>query len=181
MRLLELLKEEAFEKKPVTLASGRHSNFYIDVKRTSLHPEGSVLIGQGLFDLIQKQFPTAKAAGGLTLGADPLATSLAYTSWLKDHPLRAFIVRKQAKSHGLGLWIEGAERLPAQTPVVVLEDVVTSGKSALEAIDKILPMNWQILGVAAVVDRQEGGREAIEARGFRLYSLFTKRDFGILE
>ncbi len=181
MSLLDLLKKEAFEKKEVTLSSGRKSNFYIDVKRTSLGPEGSVLIGQGLFKLIREKFPTAVAAGGLTLGADPLATAVAYTSWLERAPLRAFIVRKQAKSHGLGLWVEGADPLPEGSPVVVLEDVVTSGKSAIEAIEKLAPTKWKILGVAAVVDRQEGGREAIQALGYPLYSLYRKEDFGILE
>jgi len=181
MRLLELLKEEAFEKKEVTLSSGRKSNFYVDVKRVSLHPEGACLIGDSLFDLIQKQFSTAKAAGGLTLGADPIATSIAYSSWLKNKPMRAFIVRKQAKAHGLALWVEGAEKLPAGSPVVIVEDVVTTGKSALEAIEKVTPLDWNILGVVSVVDRQEGGQEALAAKGFRLYSLYQKKDFGIFE
>jgi orotate phosphoribosyltransferase len=100
MRLLEILKNEAFEKKRVTLASGRESHFYIDVKRTSLSAEGCVLIGQALFDLIRREFASAQAVGGLTLGADPLATAVAYTSWLQGRPLRAFIVRKQIKPHG---------------------------------------------------------------------------------
>lgn len=181
MRLLEILKERAFEKKPVTLASGRKSNFYIDVKRVSLDPEGAALIGEGLFTLIQKNYSEAKLAGGLTLGADPLGAALAVISFQKGCPIPAFIVRKQPKSHGLQLWVEGGEGFGPGTAVVVLEDVVTTGKSALEAIEKIEPLGWRVLGVAAVVDRQEGGAENLKERGYSLYSLFRKEDFGILE
>lgn len=180
MRLLEILKEKAFEKKEVTLASGRKSNFYIDVKRTSLTAEGSVLIGEGLLDVVQKNFPTAKAVGGLTLGADPLVTAVAYASWLKKTPLEAFIVRKEPKGHGMTKLIEGGHFLPPKTPVVILEDVVTTGGSGLEAVRKVREHGWEVLGIAAVVDRDEGGRENIEKEGLRLYSLFRKSDFGIL-
>lgn len=180
-RLLELLKEKAFEQKPVTLASGRSSNFYIDVKRVSLSAEGSFLIGQSLFALIQRHFPQAIAAGGLTLGADPLATAVAYASWQGKKELNAFIVRKETKSHGLKREIEGTDLTPLKSPVVVLEDVVTTGKSSLEAIEKCKSHGWQVVGVAAVVDREEGGRENIEALGIKLHSLFRKQDFGIRE
>jgi len=176
-RLLEILKEKAYEKKQVTLASGKTSDFYIDVKRVSLTAEGSVLIGKGLFEIIRKEFPTAIAAGGLTLGADPLTTAVSYTSQLEGHPLEAFIVRKEAKGHGLGKLIEGGHFLPKDAKVVILEDVVTSGGSSLEAAKKVRDFGWQVLGVAAVVDREEGGKEALAAQGLTLYSLFRKRDF----
>lgn len=181
MRLLELLKEKAFKKKQVTLSSGKTSNFYIDVKRVSLHPEGAYWIGQELFHLIQKHFPSAIAAGGLTLGADPLSTSVAYTSWVKGKPIYSFIVRKEAKSHGLTRLIEGADFIPLNAPVVILEDVVTTGKSSKEAIEKVRDFGWNVLGVCAVVDRQEGGEENIKKLGLPLYSLYQKKDFGILE
>jgi orotate phosphoribosyltransferase len=178
MSLLNLLKEKAFEKREVTLASGRKSNFYIDVKRASLEAEGAYLIGQGLFDLIQKNFPEADGVGGLTLGADPLATAVAYTSFLKKHPLPAFIVRKEAKSHGMTKMIEGGHFLKPNAKVVILEDVVTSGGSSLEAAKKVKAQGWTILGVAAVVDREEGGREALKAEDLHLVSLYKKSDFG---
>jgi orotate phosphoribosyltransferase len=180
-RLLELLREKAFEKKNVILASGRPSNFYVDVKRVSLLAEGSFYIGKGLFDLIRKNYSAAVGVGGLTLGADPLATAIAYTSFVEKHPLEAFIVRKEAKGHGMGKMIEGGHFLPKDAKVVIVEDVVTSGGSSIEAAKKVRDHGWQILGVAAVVDRQEGGREALQKEGLNLYSLFTKSDFGNLE
>ena len=178
MRLLNLLKEKAFEQKEVTLASGKKSNFYIDVKRVSLTAEGSVLIGEEFFDLIQKEFPEAIGVGGLTLGADPLSTSVAYTSFKKGKALDAFIVRKESKGHGTGKIIEGGHMIPQGSPVVVLEDVVTSGGSSLEAVRKVKEHGWKVLGIAAVVDRQEGGRERIEGEGMKLYSLYQRSDFG---
>ncbi|MDB5036650.1 MAG: orotate phosphoribosyltransferase [Bacteriovoracaceae bacterium] len=177
MKLLTLLREKAYEQKEVTLASGRKSNFYIDVKRVSLTAEGSVLIGKGLFEIIKKYFPEAKAVGGLTLGADPLVTAVAYTSQLEKLPINAFIVRKEAKGHGTGKLIEGGHELPPNSPIVILEDVVTTGGSGLEAARKVKDHGWKILGIAAVVDREEGGRENIEKEGFKLYSLFRKSDF----
>lgn len=180
MSLLDLLKTKAYEQKEVTLASGRKSNFYIDVKRVSLLAEGSVLIGEGLFHLIRKNFPDAKAIGGLTLGADPLATAVAYASHLAGSPLDAFIVRKEMKAHGTGKMIEGGHLLKKDAPVVILEDVVTSGGSSLEAYRKVKDHGWKVLGIAAVVDREEGGRAAIEKEGLRLYSLYRKADFGTL-
>jgi len=178
--LLKLLKEKAYEQKEVRLASGRLSNFYIDVKRVSLSAEGSVLIGKLLFALIRENFRGAIAVGGLTLGADPLSTAVAYTSFVEGHPLDAFIVRKEAKGHGMGKLIEGGHFLPLKAQVVIVEDVVTSGGSSLDAARKVKDHGWKVLGIAAVVDREEGGREAIEAAGFKLYSLFRKSEFANL-
>jgi orotate phosphoribosyltransferase len=179
-RLLDLLKEKAYEQKQVTLASGRSSNFYIDVKRVSLLAEGAYLIGHGLFSIIRSHYKEAIGVGGLTLGADPLVTAVAYTSYVEKHPLEAFIVRKEAKGHGMGKMIEGGHFLPQGSSVVVLEDVVTSGGSSLEAAKKVRDHGWKVCGVAAVVDREEGGREALQKEGLDLYSLFRKSDFGNL-
>ncbi|MBN8554490.1 MAG: orotate phosphoribosyltransferase [Deltaproteobacteria bacterium] len=179
-RLLEILKEKAYEQKQVTLASGRQSNFYIDVKRVSLLAEGSYLIGRGLFSLIRENYKEAVGVGGLTLGADPLATAVALTSFVEKHPLEAFIVRKEAKGHGTGKMIEGGHFLKPQAEVVIVEDVVTSGGSSIEASKKVREHGWTVLGVAAVVDREEGGREALQKEGLKLYSLFRKSDFGNL-
>jgi orotate phosphoribosyltransferase len=176
-RLLQILKEKAYEKKTVTLASGRVSDFYIDVKRVSLMAEGSLLIGQGLFEIVRTHFQEAKAIGGLTLGADPLATAASIASFEAGRPIDAFIVRKEAKGHGLGRLIEGGYGLAAGSPVVVVEDVVTTGSSSLEAARKVQDFGWKVLGIAAVVDREEGGRENIEKAGFTLYSLFRRSDF----
>lgn len=179
--LLKLLKERAVEIRPVTLASGRQSNFYIDVKRVSLMAEGAYWIGKELLSLIQNNHPQVKAAGGLTLGADPLGTAVALTSWTSPSPIQSFIVRKELKSHGLGNWVEGRDLLADGDPIVVLEDVVTSGSSSLESIEKLEASGLRVEGVCCVVDREEGGRERIESRGYRLSSLYLKRDFGIVE
>lgn len=180
-RLLELLQTKAFKKKQVKLASGKESHFYIDVKRVSLMAEGAYWIGQELFDLIQKQYPEAQAAGGLTLGADPLATAVALTSWERKKPLQSFIVRKELKAHGLGKLVEGLDLIEKHSKVVILEDVVTSGGSSLECAQKLKDVGLEVIGICSVVDRDEGAKERIESEGYRLSSLYLKKDFGIVE
>ncbi len=175
--LLALLKERAFQEKEVTLASGLKSNFYIDVKRVSLTADGSVLLGRCLYQALNTEFPEAVAVGGLTLGADPLVTAVSYTSYLEGRSVDAFIVRKEPKGHGMGRLIEGGDQLKPQSPVVILEDVVTTGGSGLDAARKAQAHGWKVLGILAVVDRSEGGREAVEAAGFALFSLFEKSHF----
>lgn len=176
-RLLELLKVKAFEQKEVTLASGKKSNFYIDVKRVSLLAEGAALIGECLFNLISQEYPGTTAVGGLTLGADPLATSVAITSWKKGKPMESFIVRKESKEHGLKKLIEGTEAIEFGANVVVLEDVVTSGSSSLDAAKKVQDQGWHVLGIAAVVDRCDGGEALLAEHGLKLKSLFKREDF----
>jgi orotate phosphoribosyltransferase len=175
-RLLSLLRELAFQEREVTLASGRKSNFYIDCKQVSLHPEGLFLIGQLGRELIDRACPQARAVGGLTLGADPLAAAISMASFLAGRPLLAFIVRKEPKGHGTEQWIEGMSNLRRGMPVVILEDVVTTGGSTLLAIERARAAELDVAHVLALVDREEGGREAIEARA-PLSSLFRRRDF----
>ena len=176
-RLLDLLRTLSFERRKVTLASGKESDFYIDCKRTALTAEGHVLVGRLLFDRIRRLRPLPRAAGGLTLGADPLASAVAYTSFLAGEPLDSFIVRKEPKGHGTGQWIEGRKTIPDGSRVAVLEDVVTSGGSALKAIERCRAEKLEVVGCFALVDRMEGGREAIEAQGIPLDSIFTRGDF----
>jgi orotate phosphoribosyltransferase len=176
-RLLELLTQRSFERRKVVLSSGRESDFYIDCKRTALTAEGHVLIGRLLYREVRAKSPEAKGVGGLTLGADPLASAVSLTSWLEGHPLQAFIVRKEPKGHGTGQWIEGLSALGPGAPVAILEDVVTSGASTLKAIERAEQEGLKVSGAFALVDRLEGGREAIEAKGQRLTTLFTRKDF----
>lgn len=180
-RLLELMTERAFQHREVTLASGRKSRFYIDSKEVSLDAEGHLLIGRMLFEEAARYADEAGVTivgiGGLTLGADPLASAVAMTSALRGRPLPAFIVRKEPKGHGTGRWLEGASRFPAGGEVVVLEDVVTTGGSALRAVERVREAGFTARTVLALVDRLEGGREAVEADGVSLVSLFTRRDF----
>jgi orotate phosphoribosyltransferase len=175
-RLLQLLTELAYEQREVTLASGLKSNFYIDTKQVTLTAEGHFLIGQLFRHEIERVAPTAEAIGGMTMGADPLASATALTSYLAGKPLAAFYVRKQPKRHGTGQWLEGTKSLRPGMPVVVIEDVVTTGGSTLEALERVREAELDVLHVIAVVDRQEGGREAIEERA-PFSSLYTKGDF----
>ena len=176
-RLLDLLRALSFERRKVVLASGKESDFYVDCKRTALTAEGHVLIGRLLFDRVRRAKPLVRGVGGLTLGADPIASAISLTSFLEGEPVDAFIVRKEPKGHGTGQWIEGRKTIPDGSRVAVIEDVVTTGGSALKAIERCRAENLQVVACYALVDRMEGGREAIEASGVAIESLFTRKDF----
>lgn len=176
-RLLWLLTARSYQKKKVVLSSGRESDFYIDCKKTVLTAEGHWLVGRQLFALIREKAPSAAGVGGLTLGADPLASSVSLVSHLALHPLAAFLVRKEPKGHGSGQWIEGLEGLPRGAPVAIVEDVVTTGASTLKAIERARAEGLNPVGAFALVDRGEGGKEAIEASGVPVHSLFARGDF----
>lgn len=175
-RLLHLLRTHSFERRHVVLASGRESNFYIDCKRTTLMAEGHWLVGRLLLDRILRLSEPVAAVGGLTLGADPIASAVSMASWMAARPLQAFLVRKEAKGHGTRRFIEGPPLQPG-TRVAIVEDVVTTGGSGLKACERAEEAGLVVAGVFALVDRLEGGREAFEARGYRLETLFTRRDF----
>jgi orotate phosphoribosyltransferase len=176
-RLLELLRALSFERRKVVLASGRESDFYVDCKRTTLTAEGHVLVGRLLFDKVRRIQPLVRGVGGLTLGADPIASAIALTSFLEGEPVDAFVVRKEPKGHGTGQWIEGRKTIPDGSRVVVIEDVVTTGGSALKAIERCRAEKLEPVRCLALVDRMEGGREAIEATGVPLEALYTRADF----
>ena len=174
-RLLELLRRDAFQEREVVLSSGRTSNFYIDCKQVSLDAEGACLIGE-LFDcMIDEVAPEAVAVGGLTLGADPLATATSLMSFQRGRPRAAFIVRKEPKGHGTNQWLEATKLAPGAR-VVVLEDVVTTGASTLKAIERVRLAGFEVVHALGLVDRLEGGREAV-TREAPLTTLFTRRDF----
>jgi len=174
-RLLALLRARAFQEREVVLSSGRTSNFYIDCKQVSLDAEGATLIGELFHAAIDELAPQAVAVGGLTLGADPLATATSMASFLAGRPRAAFIVRKEPKGHGTNQWVEST-RLPAGADVVVVEDVVTTGGSMLKAIERARLAGLHVVHALGLVDRLEGGRDAI-VREVPLTSLFTRRDF----
>jgi orotate phosphoribosyltransferase len=175
-RLLELLKRLAYEEREVTLASGQKSNFYIDCKQAVLSAEGHFLVGWLIGRAIGERAPEVEAVGGLTMGADPLASAVATVSYLGQRPLAAFYVRKEPKGHGTGQWIEGAKALRPGMPVAILEDVVTTGASALKAIARAREFGLKVALTVGIVDREEGGREALE-REAPLVTLYRKRDF----
>ena len=174
-RLIELIIEKAFKysEEPVfKLVSGRMSNYYFNCKTVTLHPEGMYLIGNLIFDLIEDM--DIQGVGGLTLGADPIAYAAAYTSFLKKKPIEAFVVRKTAKSHGTMQWIEG--NVNKGDRVVIVDDVITTGKSTVEAINRAKEEGLHIAKVISLIDRQEGGREAVEASGYKLDSIITREE-----
>jgi orotate phosphoribosyltransferase len=174
-RLLELLRQNAFQEREVVLSSGRTSNFYIDCKQVSLDAEGATLIGELFHAMIDEVAPHAVAVGGLTLGADPLATSTSVISFLRGRPRAAFLVRKEPKGHGTNQWLEST-RLPAGADVVIVEDVVTTGAATLKAIERARMAGLHVVHAIGLVDRLEGGREAV-TRETPLTTLFTRRDF----
>lgn len=168
-RLLDLLATRSARRGSFTLASGRQSDLYIDCRPTTMHPEGLAAIGPLGLHAIGERGWHPDAIGGLTLGADPVSYAIAYASQLAGMPLRAFTVRKEAKTHGTGKLIEGAYQ--AGDRVVVVEDVITTGGSALKAVEAVRAAGGTVVGVLAVVDREEGGRQAIEAAGLEVESL----------
>jgi orotate phosphoribosyltransferase len=177
-RLLDLLRVKAFAEREVTLSSGKKSNFYIDCKQVSLDAEGACLIGELFHGVIDELAADAVAVGGLTLGADPLATATSIASFRRGRPRSAFIVRKEPKGHGTNQWIEHAG-LAAGAKVVVLEDVVTTGAATIKAIERAKESGFTVVHALALVDRLEGGREAITA-GFPtipLTTLYTRANF----
>ncbi len=168
-RLIALLRDRSLEFGDFVLASGARSDFYIDVRRTTMSAEGQALVGRLALTAIRAAGLAPDTVGGLTMGADPVSYAIAHASWLAGDPLDAFSVRKQAKGHGKGRRIEGSFE-PGQK-VVVIEDVVTSGGSALDAAAAVREEGGEVLAVLAVVDRESGGREAIEAAGLALIAL----------
>lgn len=159
-RLIQMIYERAFKysEEPVfRLVSGRMSNYYFNCKMVTLNPEGMYLIGNIIFEMLKDL--KVNGIGGLTLGADPIADAVAYTSYLKGKPIEAFVVRKNAKSHGTMQWIEG--NVKAGDNVVIVDDVITTGKSTIEAITRAKEAGLKIVKVIALVDRQEGGYENI--------------------
>ncbi|MCE5195181.1 MAG: orotate phosphoribosyltransferase [Nitrospiraceae bacterium] len=174
-RLVELVLEKSFKysEEPVfKLVSGRMSNYYFNCKSVTLHPEGMYLIGNLMFGMIKDL--NISAVGGLTLGADPIAYAISYTSYLKNKPIEAFVVRKTAKSHGTMQWIEG--NVKKGDRIVIIEDVLTTGKSSIEAINRAKEAGLDIVKVISLVDRQEGGRESIEAAGHKVEALVSRDD-----
>jgi orotate phosphoribosyltransferase len=167
--LIELLRQKSVRFGEFTLASGRISDLYIDARLTTMSPDGIALIGPLTLATIRRMKWNADSIGGLTLGADPIAYAVSYASALNPPHLRAFTVRKEPKQHGTRKLIEGPFK--AGDRVVVVEDVVTSGESALRAIDAVREAGGVVVGVVALVNRHEGGTEKIKTAGYSLVTL----------
>jgi orotate phosphoribosyltransferase len=169
--LLQLLRARSLRTGDFVLASGDRSDYYIDARLTTMSGPGQLLIGHVGLGAIDQRGWDPQAVGGLTLGADPVAYAIAHAAAAAHRSMDAFTVRKEAKAHGTGRRIEG--NLPDQGGVVVVEDVITSGGSALQAIEALEAAGARVLGVLAIVDREEGGRARIEATGHPVETIFT--------
>jgi orotate phosphoribosyltransferase len=170
-RLASLLRERSLRRGDFLLSSGARSTYYIDARPTTMSGSGQLLIGNLGLALLERAGWAPSAVGGLTLGADPVAYAIAHAAAARGQHLDAFTVRKESKSHGTGRRIEGAFVPPID--VVVVEDVITTGSSALQAIEAVEQAGGRVLGVLAVVDRLEGGRDALVRAGHRLEAVFT--------
>ena len=173
-RLVQLLRIRSVLHGDFLLASGGRSPHYVDCRRTTMHADGLALIGELGLAAVREAGWNADAVGGLTLGADPVAYAIARASAGTGQPIHAYTVRKAAKVHGAGRRIEGC--FEAGQGVGVVEDVITTGASALEAAAAVCDAGGTISGVLAVVDREEGGRQAIERAGYAVRVLVTLRE-----
>lgn len=175
-RLKELLLQKSYRKGTFTLTSGKTSDFYIDGKQTTLSAEGAYLCGTLLFQLIRDTDPTIQAVGGMTLGADPIVTAVSIASFLAEAPIPAFIVRKEAKGHGTGNYIEGLGNMEPGCKVALVEDVVTTGGTLLKVIDRVQAAGFNVALVTTIVERQEGGAEILAEAGYPVRALFTREE-----
>ena len=168
--LLDLLKKYAYKKGDFTLSSGKSSEHYVNCKPVTLLGRGLTLTSMMMLEHVE-----TPVVAGLTLGADPLVSGVAVCSALDMRLVNALIVRKEPKGHGTGAWIEGP-LLPKGTKVTVLEDVVTTGGSSIKAVEKLRDAGYVVDRIVTIVDRKEGGEDAIKEAGLELRSLFTIDD-----
>ena len=170
--LLDLFCQVAYREGDFLLSSGQRSSYYINGKQVTLHPQGSLAVGRILLSMLP---PETQAVAGLTLGADPIVTAVSVVGATQGQSIAALIVRKEAKGHGTQAYLEGPT-LPTGSLVVVLEDVVTTGQSALKAVDRLRQAGYRVEQVIALVDRQQGGAELYQQQGLQFDSVFAIAD-----
>ena len=171
-RLLDLLCEFAYREGDFVLSSGQKSSYYINCKPVTLHAEGALATGRLLLSMLSSD---VEAVGGLTLGADPIVTAVSVVSALEGRSIPALIVRKETKGHGTMAYIEGP-LLPEGTNVAVLEDVVTTGKSAMQAVERLRGAGYKVDRVLSLIDREQGGAEFYQSVGLDFETVFTIKD-----
>lgn len=178
-RLISFIKEHSFLRSDTPifkLSSGNMSSVYFDLKKTTYSPEGQYLIGNLVYDKIKELGLRPKALGGLTMGADPIAVATAYTSYLRNDPIEAIVIRKEPKTHGTSSQIEGNVR--EGDDVIIIDDVVTTGGSTIKALEAARKAGLNIIAVIVLLDRCElNGRRNIEDLGYAVHSILTIRDF----
>jgi orotate phosphoribosyltransferase len=176
-RLLELLRERGFRRGHFVLSSGKESDFFIDCKPAVLLAEGHALVGKALLGRIGDALGPVSAVAGVELGGCPLASAVACASWPDGPALDAVYIRKTTKEHGTKKMLEGADRLPAGAKLAIVEDTVTTGGSTLRAAKAVQEAGYEVAGVIAVVDRLEGGADAIRDAGYAFSALYDRTDF----
>jgi orotate phosphoribosyltransferase len=174
--LMSLVREKALKFGDFTLASGKKAKYYLDGKQVTLDPFGAKLVAEGILDLMAAD-GMPKAIGGMAIGADPITSSVVVMSAVRNTPVLGFLVRKESKGHGTNKFVEGPVQ-PGDS-VVIVEDVVTTGGSSLQAIERVEAFGLKVQLVIAIIDRMEGGAEAFRSRGYPFSSLLSIRDFGI--
>lgn len=174
--LISLLRELSYQRRRVTLASGRESDFYVDGKQTTLHARGAAVIGQLVLEKI-RAMDGISGVGGLSMGADPIATAASVLSSMDDGPMiHAFYVRKEAKGHGTKQYLEGRRNLPDGSKVIIVEDTTTTGGSAWKAVERSRNEGLDVVAVLTVVDRVEGAAEYLAEKGIPFIPLVTRMD-----
>ncbi|MDZ8188574.1 MAG: orotate phosphoribosyltransferase [Nostoc sp. ChiSLP02] len=168
-KLLDLFSQLAYQEGDFVLASGLRSSYYVNKMQVTLHPQGALAIGRLLFPLLPGD---TQAVAGLTMGADPLVTAVSVVSVYENRPIPALIIRKEAKGYGTRAYIEGPN-LPEGAKIVVLEDVVTTGQSALKAVERLQGAGYTVNQVIALVDRHQGGGELYQSAGLKFEALFS--------
>ena len=169
VELLDLFSRLAYQEGDFVLSSGLRSSYYVNKTQVTLHPQGALLMGQIIFSML----PTdTEGVAGLTLGADPIVTAVSVISAQEKRPIPALIIRKEAKGHGTKAYIEGPS-LPAGTKIVVLEDVVTTGQSAMKAVTRLRDAGYTVEQVISLVDRLQGGAELYQSAGLKFTAIFS--------
>jgi len=171
--LIDLLRDKSVQFGTFTLASGKTSDFYVDARQTTLHGRGSLLVGRAVLRSLKDD---VVAVGGMTLGADPIATATSVLASTMGKPLHAFLIRKEAKGHGTGRQVEGMANLSEGDHVAIVEDTTTTGGSLLRAVEAAEAAGLKVVQCITVVDRQEGARERIEEAGYPFQALVTRAD-----
>lgn len=176
-RLADIIRKRSFGRGEITLASGRKSDFYFNLKPTMLDPEGAALLAELSFDALKDD--AIDYIGGLEMGAVPLAGAIAQLSWLKGHPIAAFFVRKKPKEHGARLAVEGLtkEESLRGKRIVIVEDITTTGGSAIKAVDAVKNAGGEVVLVFSMVDRDEGAKETFAQAGIPFRALYTAGEF----
>ncbi|MEL6778401.1 MAG: orotate phosphoribosyltransferase [Cyanobacteria bacterium J06597_16] len=167
--LLDLICQVAYKEGDFTLSSGKKSTYYINGKQVTLHAQGALMVARLLLDMLPAG---TVGVGGLTLGADPMVSAVGIVGAYENKPVTPLIIRKEAKGHGTRAYIEGPE-LPAGSSVTILEDVVTTGASAMKAVERLTEAGYEVNDILALVDRQQGGQELYEKEGLTFKPIFT--------